>query len=246
MVLGLPSPEPLALLITADGSLTYKHLRYQDIYRSRGGAAREARQIFVEGSRVMEKAKENPRTLILEVGFGTGWNLAMTLDAWGKAFMGDPQDTRENPPVPEILYIAWERDPLSKEELNRLNHRTFMTCPELWDRFLELYPVLLASASPFPLARGFSLQILHGDARKIPPPEGIDCLYFDPFHARANPELWEEGFLERLCGSLARDGVFVTYSASRRLKRILEGCGLTCTLLPAPPPKREFLRAVKG
>lgn len=241
-----PSPtKPLRLLPTADGSLTYEHALYRDIYRSRGGAGQEARRIFVEGSGVIERAKKKHRILLFEIGFGTAWNLAMTLDAWGKAFLSHAETLSCQNEKPQILYIACERDPLSLDDLALLNHQTFMEYPGLWDRLLDLYPRLVLTKKPFPLAPGFSLLMIIGDATKIPLPEEVDCLYFDPFRRETNPELWEEGFIQNLCKTLISGGVLVTYSASEKLKRLLERFGCLCTRLPAPPPKREFLRAIK-
>lgn len=63
-------------LRTDDGSFTLERVGTGLTYRSRRGAVREALQVFVEASGVLEL----PAPRILEFGFGGGTNFAVTLE----------------------------------------------------------------------------------------------------------------------------------------------------------------------
>ncbi len=64
---------------TEDGSWTYAHPGHGATYRSLGGARTESEHVFVEPSG-MGLAKRGAPWRVLELGFGTGLNFAITLE----------------------------------------------------------------------------------------------------------------------------------------------------------------------
>lgn len=236
--LRLWEPEGFPLVRTGDGSLTLYHPGYRDPYRSLGGAAQEARQVFLAGSEVLKPGGSPTRTL-LEIGLGTAWNLAITLDQWYRL--------RQDPAFPqELHYIAVEEHPLPVAVLERLNHRAFMEVPELWDAFLPLYASLLPRGGSGEVVPGWRFTLMVGDALQVSLPGPLHAIYLDPFREEANPRPWQYEFLKALYERLCEGGTLTTYASNTRLRRNLERCGFSWERKKAPPPKREFLRARKG
>ncbi len=62
-------------VITGDGSVTYIHPENGASYRSLKGAATESRQVFLEGSQLLNKPGP---WRVLELGFGSGLNFETT------------------------------------------------------------------------------------------------------------------------------------------------------------------------
>jgi len=72
-----------------------------------------------------------------------------------------------------------------------------------------------------------------------------DLVYYDAFGARTQPELWEDDCFTAIVENLNPGGVFVTYSAKGSVRRALERLGLSVSLVPGPPGKREMIQAVR-
>ena len=72
-----------------------------------------------------------------------------------------------------------------------------------------------------------------------------DLVYYDAFGARTQPELWEDDCFPAIIENLNPGGIFVTYSAKGSVRRALERLGLSVSLVPGPPGKREMIQAVR-
>ena len=57
--------------------------------------------------------------------------------------------------------------------------------------------------------------------------------------------MWSEEMMRKMSEVMHPGSVFVTYSAKGSLKRMLRALGMEVTLLPGPPGKRVFTRAVQ-
>lgn len=97
--------------------------------------------------------------------------------------------------------------------------------------------------NPFParLVEGNFFQVLP-DLR-----EEFDCVYFDPFSPKSNPECWNDELFRLVFNRLRPGGRLVTYSVSRIAKTSALNAGFQLEKrdLPAGLQKRSSLLAIK-
>lgn len=212
---------------TEDGSTTLLDPRTGDTYHSIHGAVAESEWIYLTYG--FEKAIETKKSIhILEMGFGTGLNLLLTLDHFWKL----------STPI-SIDYHSYELYPLAKEEWEALSFANFSS--ELiakihqapWDK-------------EYSLAAQFMLTKHQEDfIKSIFCPASFDLVYYDAFAPSLEPTLWTEDVLLRVVRAMSRGAIFVTYSTKGAVVRALKEAGLEVEKLPGPKGKREVLRAIK-
>lgn len=209
---------------TADGSATLFVKEMDEHYHSVKGALTESNHIFRD-SAFLYRADGSPLRL-LEVGFGTGLNAAVT------AMVADTSRP--------VHYITLEKYPVSEDILRQLNYGELVDSELLekihaapWDEAVEVIP-------------GFILEKRQSDYTEDLLPEGIDVVYFDAFAPEKQPDMWTQGAFERLVGIMNRGCVLTTYCSKGEIRRRLESLGLRVERIPGPPGgKREILRATR-
>ncbi len=209
---------------TADGSATLFVKEMDEHYHSVKGALTESNHIFRD-SAFLYRADGSPLRL-LEVGFGTGLNAAVT------AMVADSSQP--------VHYITLEKYPVSEDILRQLNYGELVDSELLekihaapWNEAVEVIP-------------GFVLEKRVSDYTMDPLPEGIDVVYFDAFAPEKQPDMWTQGAFERLVGIMNRGCVLTTYCSKGEIRRRLESLGLRVERIPGPPGgKREILRATR-
>jgi tRNA U34 5-methylaminomethyl-2-thiouridine-forming methyltransferase MnmC len=209
---------------TADGSATLFVKEMDEHYHSVKGALTESNHIFRD-SAFLYRADGSPLRL-LEVGFGTGLNAAVT------AMVADTSRP--------VHYITLEKYPVSEDILRQLNYGELVDRELLakihaapWNEAVEVIP-------------GFILEKRVSDYTMDPLPGGIDVVYFDAFAPEKQPDMWTQGAFERLVGIMNRGCVLTTYCSKGEIRRRLESLGLRVERIPGPPGgKREILRATR-
>ena len=248
------------VLATDDGSPALWSPRYGQAFRSRHGAHREARHVFLEGSGAAARLAAGRATRVLEVGLGAATNLACTAAAALAA--GTP-----------LRYRAWEPEPLPEEalrlaDLGALAPQAFvaalLAAREAWGtlalgdvRFLR-YGTLELELVVAPIERLLDPAFEAGVERRLDAARGadrratpkaharVDAIYLDPFSPEVNPEPWSPAVLGALAQHLAPGGTLVSYSVRGDVRRTLAAAGLQVLKLAGPPGgKREVLRALR-
>ena len=220
----MPDPQipALQILSTADGSLSAYSARYGQSYGSRFGAARQARQVFAEGS----GTHLHPAPRVLEVGFGLGQNFRATLAATAGR---------------SLYYLAYEFDPVPAELLREVAAPGQLAAHSAWVALLEVW-----GQSAQLEQSGVKVDIrLENVTLATLPRNWASAVYLDGFSPDVNPEVWSPEFLGRLADAMQVGGVLVTYSAAGHVRRGLQAAGLGVERCPGPPGKREVLRVVK-
>jgi tRNA U34 5-methylaminomethyl-2-thiouridine-forming methyltransferase MnmC len=216
----------IKIIVTGDGSHSLFNEALDESYHSRHGAVQESLHVFIEhGFRYLVQTQKSKSISILEVGFGTGLNVLLTL---AEAIESDIL----------VAYTSLETYPLSEEVWVKLNY------PDTHNRFKELHLAEWEKWSQINshlrlLKLEKSLQDVELD------PTQYDLIYFDAFAPNKQPELWELTVLDKVVKTLKSGGLFVTYCAKGQLKRDLKSLGLIVESLPGPPGKREMVRALK-
>jgi tRNA U34 5-methylaminomethyl-2-thiouridine-forming methyltransferase MnmC len=220
------------LLRTADGSMTIRLPDWDEQYHSKHGAIAEARHVFIEtGLRFFTQQNENAKgsVKILEIGFGTGLNAALTLAECQKLMLS-------------CSYTGIEAFPVNQAEWRQLQYWEQLTLSR--ETFEELHGALWGEEVP--IGNSFAIRKEQMDFKDIAYLDVFNLVYFDAFGPRVQPELWTVDIFKKMFDCLTTGGVLVTYSAKGSVRRAMQEVGFTVQRLPGPPGKREMLRATKA
>ncbi len=182
---------------TADGSATLFVKELDEHYHSVKGALTESNHIFRD-SAFLYRADGSPLRL-LEVGFGTGLNAAVT------AMVADA----EHP----VHYISLEKYPVLPETLRQLQYGELVD-GELLDKIHAAPWNTSAKITPW-----FTLEKRECDYTSDPLPEGVDIVYFDAFAPEKQPDMWTEEAFRRLVKVMNPGAVLTTYCSKGVIRR---------------------------
>lgn len=219
---------------TRDGSVTLYSARYAQLYASEYGALSEARDVFLAGSSVGERLAGGETVRVLEVGFGTGLNFFVTAAA-----------CLENPAA-RLHYTALEHLLLDAPTVRGLAYDSLVG--GVVNDYLGWRENLVDTSGTQVFGTGrVRLELLLGEAAAQTLPKGsFHAVYHDAFSPDVNPELWTEGFLEKLVAALKPGGALVSYCVQGAVRRRLAALGLEVAKRPGPKGgKREVLNAHK-
>ncbi|QBO59273.1 tRNA (5-methylaminomethyl-2-thiouridine)(34)-methyltransferase MnmD [Chryseobacterium salivictor] len=217
---------------TSDGSKTLYINDLNENYHSHHGALQEAQHVFIDNGLNLIK---NCNINILELGFGTGLNVLVTIDEFLKT---DKSHV--------IHYFTLEKYPINEREVNELDYGSIFHKTEMQ----EIYQRIHASNwnETVEILPQFFLTKYHCDffeIKNLDFPE-IDLVYFDCFGARVQPDLWEKPLFEMVANTMKPGGLLTTYSSKGSVRRILEELGFNVEKKAGPPGKREMINAVKN
>ena len=212
---------------TDDGSATLFVPELDEHYHSVKGAYTEALHIYRDCAYQHAAGCSAARPLrLLEVGFGTGLNAAVTAMA----------ATAEC----AVHYITLEKYPVEARLVEGLGYDALVDA--------ELFAAIHAAPweQPTSITPHFTLEKRCCDLLTTPLPDDIDIVYFDAFAPEKQPEMWSEEVFARIYQSMRPGGVFTTYCAKGAIRRLLQSTGFVVERLAGPVGgKREILRATK-
>ncbi|RMF15308.1 MAG: hypothetical protein D6761_08115 [Candidatus Dadabacteria bacterium] len=216
------SPTP-AQVQTEDGSLTLRARTHGETYHSRHGARQESLHVFIDAAGLAHRLASG-QVSILEIGFGTGLNLALALDLLAPDH-GSLHYVGFEPDLPPVsarasVLAAGGVTPQSADRVLQLANHGRLT-----DTGLDL----LLRTEPFP----------------APLNSRFDVIWHDAFSPANAPELWTPDLLAAEFTLLRPGGVWVSYCARGAVRRALQDAGFIVERLPGPPGKREMLRATR-
>lgn len=220
------------VVLTEDGSQSIYSQKFNALYHSIHGAIQESLHVFIEAG-LKEKLKiSSPSSInILEIGFGTGLNALLTLEA------------AEEFPNTHIRYFGIEAYPINLVQFADLNYTQIINRLDLQESYEKMHSTEMTIEGQ--LAPNFRFQRIECLFEKFESDEGFDIIYFDAFAPSVQPHLWEEEFLHKLYHLLKMGGILTTYGAKGSFKRALKAVGFRIQSIPGPHGKREMTRAVK-
>ena len=215
---------------TSDGSKTLYISELNENYHSHNGALTEAKHVFIENGL---KLINNYEINILELGFGTGLNVLVTIDEFLK--------TDKNH---IIHYFTIEKYPVNEDEIRNLNYDTYFENIQIkesylkiheseWNKSIEILPNFFLTKFNCDF---FTIEKLH-----LPK---IDLVYFDCFGARVQPDLWEKPLFEQVASTMKAGSLLTTYSSKGSVRRILQDLNFKVEKKAGPPGKREMINAI--
>ncbi|CAN7548192.1 bifunctional tRNA (5-methylaminomethyl-2-thiouridine)(34)-methyltransferase MnmD/FAD-dependent 5-carboxymethylaminomethyl-2-thiouridine(34) oxidoreductase MnmC [Trinickia sp. LjRoot230] len=225
---------PATLAFRGDG--TPYSPRYDDIYRSASGALAEARHVFVDGNRLVERWRGRRLFTVLETGFGIGTNFLATWAAW----RADPAHAER------LAFVSIEKHPFSADDLRSLHARFVVdaTVSPLAAQLADAWPLLVPGIHRLEFDGGrVTLTIALGDALDMLPRLWLraDAFYLDGFAPAKNPELWSQPVFKAMARLAGEQATFATYSCAGQIRRGLEAVGFVCAKAPGFADKREML-----
>lgn len=218
------------ITITEDGSHTVLSQEFNEHYHSIHGALQESRHIFI-GKGLNPVCLNTGEINILEIGFGTGLNVLLTL---ADIAVGGRK----------VRYTALEPYPLDAELAAKLNYCEIPSLETYHETFLKIH------LQPFGITQeigeAFFFTKLKEKAELTNfPASTYHLVYFDAFSPDIQPELWTPEVFQAIFGSMKPGGILVTYCAKGSVKRAMKGAGFRVESLPGPPGKNQITRAVK-
>ena len=217
---------------TSDGSKTLYINDLNENYHSHHGALQEARHVFINNGLNL---KYDCNINILELGFGTGLNVLVTIDEFMK--------TDKNH---IIHYFTIEKYPVSEQEVKELDYGSIFQISEIldiyekthrinWNETTEILPNFF-----FTKYKDDFFEINNLNLPKI------DLVYFDCFGARVQPDLWEKPLFKIVTDTMKSGGLLTTYSSKGSVRRILVELDFKVEKKAGPPGKREMINAFKN
>lgn len=216
---------------TNDGSKTLFINELNENYHSHHGALQEAEHVFIKnGLNLINHYEIN----ILELGFGTGLNVLVTINEYLKT---DKSHV--------INYFTLEKYPVNEAEINDLAYYDLFDNPEFKNIYQKIH--LADWEKSTEIIKGFNLKKIQCDffdLKNIDLP-AINLVYYDCFGARVQPDLWEKPLFEMVSDKMAVNGLLTTYSSKGSVRRILQDLNFQVEKKQGPPGKREMINAVK-
>ncbi|WP_294263003.1 tRNA (5-methylaminomethyl-2-thiouridine)(34)-methyltransferase MnmD [uncultured Chryseobacterium sp.] len=216
---------------TNDGSKTLFINELNENYHSHHGALQEAKHVFIKnGLNLINHYEIN----ILELGFGTGLNVLVTINEYLKT---DKSHV--------INYFTLEKYPVNEAEINDLAYYDLFDNPEFKNIYQKIH--LADWEKSTEIIKGFNLKKIQCDffdLKNIDLP-AINLVYYDCFGARVQPDLWEKPLFEMVSDKMAVNGLLTTYSSKGSVRRILQDLNFQVEKKQGPPGKREMINAVK-
>ena len=223
----------LKIITTSDGSHSLLNTDINETYHSTHGAVQESIHVFIKnGLDFLLKQKQLSEINILEIGFGTGLNVLLSM---------------QHAPLAgkRINYTSLEGFPIDIELAQQLNYPTVLTTPGAVAKFEGLHK--MPWNKEVEVQPDFYLTKLKSKLEEAElGSKKFDLVYYDAFAPSKQPEMCTMPILGNVAEAMKHKGVFVTYCAKGQLKRDLKSLGLAVETLEGPPGKKEMVRAVKS
>lgn len=197
--------------------------KFDDPYFSLENGMDETHHVFLGGNDLPERFVDGFH--VAELGFGTGLNFLVTLQAFRAAGCGGV-----------LLFTSFEAYPMEMADL----HTAL--------RAFDGLPDVLANATTFPVCLDgpdFELRVIVGDAREtLPTWDGqCDAWFLDGFSPAKNPELWSPELMAQVGAHTGVGGTAATYTAAGFVRRGLTDAGFNVERVSGYGRKRHMTRA---
>lgn len=255
------SPDPRwRVQLTDDGSRTLVNVETGIAFHSGCGAVSETCCVYLEHSGVADRIAQDKPSRVLEIGFGTGLGMLMTLDLVASVEANQPSHSK-------LEYIAIERDWLTAETTDSLQFEQNLNNAELVQNYLrwrrsvrqEESTTTNDQADQTTLAyawqptANFNFEMLNVDFSKATTAlldrgctASFDAIYFDPFDPASNPDCWTIQVASVMRRLLTDGGRLVSYCVNRKVRDTFASAGFDVYRVAGPKGgKREVMIAMK-
>lgn len=223
-------PEKPELKETKDGSHTLFSHRFSQHYHNPNGAVAESKHNFFEANGLLDVLEKEQRITILEVGFGTGLNLLLLMDALA-----------ETNSKAQVHYYTVEAYPIDVETVSEFNFADHLANPELADKLLPIFESLEEGINRFEISDQLEATVYYGFFGDFPLDNlGANFIFHDAFSPNVNEELWTGETFKRLKQLSAPNVVMTTYSSASKAKGAMAWAGWKLAKTRGALGKREM------
>lgn len=222
------------LLQTNDGSHTLFVPELNETYHSRKSAIKESQAVYIDKGLAHVAPIGQPAAVhLLEVGFGTGLNI------WLSMLYAAQHGTLE------VAATTLEPFPLDQTIWQQLNYAALLPhhpSAESWFHAIHMAPwdCWVQLTPNFRLhKRRTTLEAVSLD------PESFDLIYFDAFAPSKQPAIWSSSNFRSLHQAMKPNAWLSTYCASSLFKKTLKENGFEVVVSRGPMGKREMVNASK-
>ena len=202
---------------------------FDDPYYSLDDGVAETRHVFLQGNRLPPRFKAGFH--IAELGFGTGLNLCVALQAWIDAACDGP-----------LRFTSFEAFPMNPSDMRKaLSH-----FPSLGPLAEQVIATLEAGKTSVTTPQ-LEFELIVGDARQtVPAWEGrADAWFLDGFSPAKNPQLWEAPLMQAVFDHTQCGGTAATYAAAGFVRRNLADAGFSVERVQGFGRKRHMTTACR-
>ncbi len=215
---------------TRDGSHTLFSHRYNQHYHNPNGAVAESKHNFFETNGLYDALKTQSNVTILEVGFGTGLNLLLLLDA-----------LNEFNSAAQVRYYTVEAYPIDSETAAEFNFAGYLSNPELADKIPPIFGKLEEGLNSLQLTDRLEVTIFNGFFNDFSVQDlKADFIFHDAFSPEVNEELWTGNVFKKLKDLSAPNVILTTYSAASKAKGAMAWAGWKIAKAQGALGKREM------
>lgn len=224
------SGNDLKLELTDDGSHTLFSSRFDQHYHNPDGAVAESRYVFLQSTDLFDALRDQETVHILEVGFGTGLNLALLADVYHSLNS-----------TSQLVYHSIEAYPLSPEIVAGFNYGKFLDHPGITDKIAAIFDLLSPGMNQFQFPGNIEVKIFNGLFRKYNPGTfKPDYIFHDPFSPRTNPKLWTGEVFKKLLKCSRQGALLTTYCAASKARGAMAWAGWKVARREGALRKREM------
>ena len=215
-----------------DGSITFRIPGINETYHSLDGALSESRYVYIENG-LLRALRSGIDLNILELGFGMGYNSALTaLEAKKKNL--------------NVQYLSLEPFPIPWAEIEKANILSSLQNAELEPIFKKVFQCewekWISIAEEFSLCKTKTSIEQYSNSDHA---QDFDLIYYDAFAPSKQPEVWAKKNLKKCFSWLKENGILCTYCSQGQFKRDLEEVGFNLEATPGFSKKREMTVAIK-
>ena len=225
----IPSSTPLH--ITADG--TVRSPLFDDIYFTPKHGVEESFYVFLQGNSLLQRLREN--ISILEMGFGAGLNLIVTLKYWFESVNRG-----------KLHFISVEKYPLTKSQLRQIYKNLPEDLAVYANAVLDVYPSSFYRRHNCTIM-GATINLWFGDAhgctKAIKDP--VNAVYLDGFSPSKNDAMWQVDLFQNIYDLCLPEATLASFTAATKVRHALESVGFFVTKRPGFGRKRECIKAKK-
>lgn len=206
--------------------------KFDDPYYSIDDGAAESRFHFLGGNNLPNLWQHKSSFTIGETGFGTGLNLAITLEA----LIQDPHRPQT------LTFFTCERYPLPRDVIRKaLTHQAIKK--EIIDLVVSHIPPPLPGFHIRCLGKEIRLVIFYGDVEDaLDTFKGqVDAWFLDGFAPRKNPQMWSQTIINKLAKRSVSGARFATFTAAAAVRRGLISAGFSVQKAKGFGRKKERL-----
>ncbi len=217
--------------------------KYNDVYFSKDDGIAESEYVFLHGNKIIERwsAHDNAHFTIAESGFGTGLNVAITINEFKKFRETSPHHRLEH-----LHIISFELHPISPNNFQEISNN-WPEFEQFYNDIITSYPPNLAGNYRIHLCGGLvTLDLVFGDITDTisslnKPKNGIDAWYLDGFAPSKNRAMWHDSVFEHIQRLSHVGATIATFTSAGFVKRGLQNNGFNIVKIAGYGRKREMI-----